>query len=90
MILESKNSTHCMFLIDNLFRACNHYLIDFQGFNIAMHEDQLEIGVAEEHDYFYYVHNDCMWTDVFTEEDVWNFIKMVRGKLEQEIEEYNY
>lgn len=79
-----------MFLIDNLFRACNHYLVDFQGFNIAMHENQLEIGVAEEHDYFYYVRNDCMWTDVFTEEDVWKFIKMVRGKLEQGLEEYNY
>ncbi len=79
-----------MFLIDNLFRACNHCLIDFQGFNIAMHEDHLEIGVAEEHDYFYYLRNDCMWTDVFTEDDVWIFVKMVRGKLEQELEEYNY
>tara|TARA_Y100001956_G_scaffold66852_1_gene68557 strand:+ start:1645 stop:1812 length:168 start_codon:yes stop_codon:yes gene_type:complete len=55
-----------------------------------MHEDHLEIGVAEEHDYFYYLRNDCMWTDVFTEDDVWIFVKMVRGKLEQELEEYNY
>ncbi len=89
MELRSKDSQHCMFLIDNLFRACNHYLVDFQGFNIALHEDQLEIGVAEEHDYFYHLSGDCMWMDAFTEEDVWKFVKTIRQKLEEELEEYN-
>lgn len=87
MELRSKDSRHCMFLIDNLFRACNHYLVDFQGFDIAMHEDQLELGVAEEHDYYHYTGR--MWIDAFTEDHVWKFVYSVRSKLEDELEDYN-
>ncbi len=88
MELGAKNSTLTEDLLDNLFRACRHYQVDFQGFNLALHTDQLELGVAEEHDYYYYT--GSMWVDAYTQEDVWKFVSRVRGRLEDELPKYSF
>ena len=79
-MLGAEDSRHTEFLLDSFFRGCRHYLIDFQGFNIGLHKDIIEIYVAHEHNYGHYV--GSMGCEAKTQEEVWKFLNDVRAELE--------